>query len=402
LITVRPCTTADEHRRAIVISHYVGGEPTAEDAARNLPIMAHERMHAAWDGDAIVGGAGAFPFDLTVPGGRRVPSAGITMVGVLPTHRRQGVLTGLMRAQLDDVHARGESIAWLWASEGTIYGRFGYGMASLSGELDLDRNRTAFAVEAPKLPARLVSNDEAIARFPAVYDAVAAVTPGMFSRSAAWWELRRLRDAPERRGGAGPLNRVLLEADGVPVAYALYRFQNAIEHHVTTGTLHVVEALGIDGPSTRAIWRYLLDIDWVARIRSPIVAVDHPLHLVLAEPRRMGFRLADGVWVRLVDVGAALSARSYAAGEPVVFDVIDGFCPWNTGRWCLTDGRADRTDLPADVRLDVAMLGAAYLGGFSFRQLAQAGRVVEVRSGGIARADALFRVDRAPWCAEIF
>ena len=101
-------------------------------------------MLAAVDEGRIVGGAGAFSFRTTVPGGAVVPSAGVTVVGVLPTHRRRGILRSMMRLQLDDAHERGEALATLFASEETIYGRYGYGRATLALELKISRIRGAY------------------------------------------------------------------------------------------------------------------------------------------------------------------------------------------------------------------------------------------------------------------
>ena len=168
------------------------------------------------------------------------------------------------------------------------------------------------------------------------------------------------------------------------------------------GKLLVLEALGATPQATTEMWRYLLDVDWMGSITGQLLPVDHPLLVLLAEPRRMGFRIGDGIWIRLVDVGAALAARSYAADDPLVFDIADAFCPWNEGRWRLAGRKVDRTDEEPDLRCDVAVLGAAYLGGITFRQLADGGRVEELRDGAVARADRLFRSDRAPWCPEIF
>jgi predicted acetyltransferase len=402
-IDVRACSSAEELRQALVIWHYFGGEPTLDEATRFSAVLPPERMHGAWDGETCVGGAGAFPFRISLPGGRSAPSAGVTVVGVAPTHRRKGVLTALMRAQLDDVRRRGEPIAWLWASEATIYGRYGYGLASFAADVSLPRERTAFAVDRPLVGRpRLVAHEEAIETIPGVYERVAAQQIGMPSRDRAWWEARRLNDLPQRRGGAGVLNRMILEEGGEAVGYALYRVKQVLEHHVTTGSLVVVEAMGVTPEATRAVWRFLLDIDWVARIEASNLSVDHPLFLLLAEPRRAQMRVADGVWARLVDVGAALSARGYASGERVIFEVTDGFCPWNAGRWLLQDGVARRTEDPADLRLPVDALGSAYLGGFTFRRLWEAGRVEELREGALATADRIFATDRAPWCPEVF
>jgi predicted acetyltransferase len=163
-----------------------------------------------------------------------------------------------------------------------------------------------------------------------------------------------------------------------------------------------MEAIAYDGRPTAELWRYLFDIDWAARITGWLLPVDHPLFFLLATPRRMRYRVFDGVWARLVDVGAALSARGYAAAGTVVFDVIDEFCPWNEGRWRLSDGRAKRTTASPQLRCHVAALGSVYLGGFSFSELVRGGRVEEVRRGAAARADAMFASNRAPWCPEIF
>jgi predicted acetyltransferase len=145
-----------------------------------------------------------------------------------------------------------------------------------------------------------------------------------------------------------------------------------------------------------------LDVDWTAQAVAYLLPVDHQLFQVLATPRRMRFRVSDGLWARLVDVGAALSARTYAAEGEVVFDVVDSFCPWNEGRWKLIGGRATRTDEPADIRCDVSVLGSVYLGAVSFTELARAGRLEELTPGAATRADAMFGWARKPWCPEIF
>jgi len=402
-VEVRACGEVGEMRRALVpIWQFFGSAPddgTMERFPRVLPV---ERMLAAWEGQEIVGGGGSFPFSLTVPGGE-AGCAGVTVVGVHPTHRRRGVLTQLMRAQLDDVHARGEPLAALWASEAPIYGRFGYGVASLCGDVDLARERTAFHDGHRRTaPARFLELDEALEQLPPIYDRVCAATPGMFRRTRDWWEVRVLLDPEARREGAGPHRRVLVELPDGEAGYAIYRHQPKWEDASAVSSVHVVEALGTSPAATKEVWRYLLDMDWTAWIKGQLLAVDHPLFLLLAEPRRLRFRLSDALWLRLVDVGAALSARSYAAGERIVLDVRDEFCPWNEGRWALEGGEAHRTDGEPDLRLGVADLGAVYLGGFTFADLWRAGRVEELVAGALGRADGLFRSDVKPWCPEIF
>lgn len=401
-VEIRPCRPGEHALGLRPIWHYFGREPSEEEMKRFARILPAERLLAAFEDGEPVGGAGVFPFELTVPGGR-VRAAGVTTVGVLPTHRRRGILRRLMRAQLDDIREREEPVAYLWASEDTIYGRYGYGMASMTGEIDVPRERTAFHVAGP--PAgrlRILSLDEALEAFPPVYDRVRAENPGMFSRSRDWWEVRRLYDPPERRPGTGEQMRVVLELDGRPAGYAIYRHQISLGGAATASTVTVHEALGDSPAATRSIWRYLLDIDWIARIKAGLLPLDHPLFLLLAEPRQLRFSLLDGLWVRLVDVATALGARSYRTAEAVVIEVADEFCPWNAGRYRIAPDRVERTEDEADLALAVSALGSVYLGGYTFAELARALRAEELREGGVGRADALFATDRLPWCPEIF
>jgi len=400
---VAPCANLEEFGQAVfAIGQYFGLDPTEERMerfAKNLPI---ERMHAAREDGAIVGGAGAFPFELTVPGAI-VPTAGVTVVGTFPTHRRRGVLRAMMRAQLDDVHARGEPLALLWASEDTIYGRFGYGMASQYAEVSIPAQHSAFARPLEREgTVRLVDADEALKLFPRIWDAVRRRTPGMLGRTRNWWEFRILFEVPGGGDGAGPKRFVVLERDGRPEGYAIYRHKPKWTDGISDSELQVVEALALDGRPTAEIWRYLLDIDWAVRSAASLLPVDHPLWWLLATPRNMRPRIGDGLWVRLVDVGGALSERGYAADGAVVLDVIDEFCPWNAGRWRVSREGAKRTTLSPQLRLDVSALGCAYLGAFSFSGLVRGGRVEELRRGSAARADAMFVAERAPWCPEIF
>ena len=400
---VKPCKDLDEFSQAVfAIGQYFALDPTEERMERfskNLPI---ERMHAARENGRIVGGAGAFPFELTVPGAI-VPTAGVTVVGTYPTHRRRGVLRAMMRAQLDDVHERGEPLALLWASEETIYGRFGYGMASLAGDITVPREHSAFAIPHQHERAlRFVDAKEALELFPKVWDKVRKKTPGMLGRSRNWWEFRILFEPPGSGGEGGPKRFVVLERDGRPEGYAIYRHKPKWDDGVSNSELEVVEAIALDGRPTAELWRFLLDVDWAARITAGLLPIDHPLFHLLATPRRMRFRVGDGLWARLVDVGKALSARSYAADGVVVFDVADSFCPWNEGRWRLGGGRARRTTAAPQLRCDVTALGSVYLGGFSFSELVRGGRVEELRRGAAARADAMFASEPAPWCPEIF
>jgi predicted acetyltransferase len=402
---VRPCRSLEEYGKALgAIGHYFGWVPSSEDVERFSTLLPVERMHAALDGKEIVGGAGVFPFDMTVPGAV-VPCAGVTVVGVLPTHRRRGILTRLMRAQLDDVRERGEPIAALWASEPTIYGRFGYGHASHTHEIRLPRPRAALRGGLPPRTGqvRLVEGAEATKTFHRIYNRIRVTTPGMLTRTKEWWEIRRLNDDVSRRPpGSGPLNRALFELDGKASGYALYRIAQREEAGHWTRRLRVVEAVGQDAVATRELWRFLTELDWTDDILAWLLPTDHPVQHLFGRFDQLDLRVGTGVWVDLVDVGAALSARGYRTDGRVTFELSHAFCPWNEGTWTVSDGRGRRTSRRPDLRLDATALGATYLGGVSFDALARAGLVEEAARGGVGRADALFAGDRAPWCPEIF
>jgi predicted acetyltransferase len=401
MFEVRVCADQKEYARAVgAIGQYFNPPPSEEFLERLTHTLPHERMHAAFEDGEIVGGTGAFPFELSVPGGS-LPCAGVTAVGVHPTHRRRGVLRSMMDVQLRDVHERGEAIAALWASEETIYGRFGYGIAAWAGVLKIPHEWDAFAEPlALDGTTRFVTPEEALELFPPVYEAMRRERPGMTSRSEEWWKDRQLH-LPEHEAQA-PRRFVVLEVDGEPQGYAIYRTHFGFEGGNSSSRLAVREAIGATPHAMAAIWRFLLDVDWQARVETELVPPDHPLLLLLANPRRAQYRIGDGLWVRIVDLPAALSGRTYGDAGPLVLELRDAICEWNDGRWRLDEGSCARTDEEPDLALDVSALGSAYLGAVSFAQLHAALRVEELREGAIARADALFAWRPLPWCLEIF
>ena len=405
-ITIRSVEEGELKRFLETVEVPFGEETHEEDLERWEPHLNPDRQFWAWDRDVPVGTAGTYEKRMAIPGGD-IATAAVTMVGVHPSHRRRGILTQLMRCQLDDAHERGEPVAALWATEATIYGRYGYGLATTSTRIEADRNRMAFrAPDTPSGRTRLLGDEEAREVMPLLWDRVQAATPGMLSRDQGWWTSFRLADPERWRQGAGPLFRAVWEGDDGPEAYALYRIKGSWEDGVPGGKLNVREALGVTPQSTREIWRFLFGVDLVTQVGAFALPPDHPLFLAVGEPRRLKMTAGDGVWVRLLDVEAALGARSYASDGTVVFDVRDAFCEWNEGTWRLAaeDGQATaaRSDDEADLRLDVADLASPYLGGFTFAQLQRAGRVDELRPGAIGTADALFLTAAQPWCPEIF
>jgi predicted acetyltransferase len=249
---------------------------------------------------------------------------------------------------------------------------------------------------------RLVDFDAAAQQLPPVYDAMQRVTPGMYERSETWWRNRQLVDPEDFRFGGGPKHIAVLEVDGEPQAYAIYRLHVAFGDLGPETKLRTSEVIATTPAATASIWRYLLDVDWMKTVSAGLQPVDHPLRLLLARPSLAKPTISDGLWVRLVDVEAALSGRGYRGEGSVVLDVRDRFCTWNEGRWRLAGGEAVRTSEDADIALDVSDLGSVYQGGFTFRDLQRAGRLDELTEGAVYLADAIFRTEGLPWCPEIF
>jgi predicted acetyltransferase len=400
-IEIRTCKDEEFAAGISPIWQYFGEGPKEELVDNFRRILPADHINAAFDGEEVVGSASSYPFQMTIPGGP-VPTAGITLVGVSPTHRRQGILSKLMKQLLESAHDRGEPIAALWVAEETIYGRFGCGMTSINCEIRIDRAHTHYRKHWERLEARQVTTKEALETFPGLYEQVAPNSPGMVARSRDWWEVRQLFDDLKDRHGTGPLLRVLIEREGKPAGYALYSHRTEFIEGRSNSTLEVREAIGIDTAATASVWRYLFDIDLMAQIHIEYMPIDHPLFFLLAEPRRLRLRAQDGLWLRLVDVESALRARSFASSEQLVLEVKDSFCPWNEGCYRIEEGEISRAGGEADLRLDVRELASVFMGGFSFSQLARAGMVEELRPGGTACADRLFASSSAPWCPEMF
>ncbi len=371
-------------------------------------LLEPERCVNAFDGDERVGSAGAYTFRLTVPGGE-VGASGITAVGVRPDHRRRGVMRQMLTWLLDDAARRGEPIAILTASEAAIYQRFGFGQGTTQSSFGVDPARVQFREPVAPDPARrirMVDADEAARVFPAVYDAVRAETPGAVDRTDLKWRLQIVGDADWMRHGAGPKYRAVLEVDGDPRGYAIYRINSDWGATGPASTMLVLEVVGLDATADQAVWEWLFGMDLMATIRSRRGPMPHPLQQWLLEPRRLALTVGDGLWLRLLDVPAALSARTYAGSGTLVLDITDALIDSNAGRWQLTvddgQGSVSRTTAEPDLELDIATLAAAYLGAFRLGDLALAGRVRECRPGTLQAADALFTSARSPWCSTGF
>jgi len=417
---IRPITPAEFGSFLHVNQHAFHHGPPAQTAqAAIMSRLEWDRTLVAYDPelDIPVGITLAYSFELTVPGAI-APAAGVSWVSVLPSHRRRGILTALMRRQLSDVAERGEPLAVLWATEAGIYGRYGYGRASWHLTYEMRRGEGAVLGVPAGLRTRLISPEDARPELAKVYDLVRKSRPGFFARNTHWWD-RALSDPEQERNGASPLFCVLAEDDQGPRGYALYSGTERWEDgpFLPAFKLEVRELIAADAAASATLWQDLLSRDLVTIYRAALRPVDDPLLFQLADPRRVRPAIADGLWVRLVNVPAALSGRRYACAVDMVIEVHDPLFPGNAGRWRLHTANSDsaspdsaggfaasceRTADPAALSLDITELGAAYLGGTRLSALAAAGLVTEHRPDAIRQLSAAMSWDPAPWCPVIF
>jgi predicted acetyltransferase len=401
----------------LLATAFGSGPKAPPDHRAEIVAMAElDRIFVVEDEGRFVGTAAALSVDLALPGGS-VGMAGVTEVSVLPTHRRRGLLSALIEAVHDQAVERGEPLAGLTASEGGIYRRFGYGVASHFQLVRIDAHRTAeaLAVEGTGTSAgdqggsggriRLVSEDEATAILPAVWDRHRRRVPGEIHRTPGLWAVEALDNEHVRGGASARYVAVHDDEGGRPDGFVTYRIaqgwgDGGPNHEVRVQTL----AAASDGAEAELV-RFLFDIDLVGTViwHAP---VDMPLRWRLADPRALTVRAeADHLWLRPLDVATCLAARSYATEGELVLGVVDRRRDGGGG-YRLEAGphgaRCERTDAAPDLVLDTAEVGSVLAGGATWRTLARAGRIAERTPGAVDRADALFRPERAPFCGTEF
>jgi predicted acetyltransferase len=376
---------------------------TPSDAAttRLGRVVDPSRFLTARVGETIVGTAGAYAFELALPGAEPAPCAGVTLVSVRPDHRRRGLLRRMMARLLDDAGERGEPFAALWASEDAIYGRFGYGPAAPTTRFDVLRSQARFRSDGPVDEVELLDADEAAARFPTIYDAARQRRPLLLSRSSSWWQ-RDLDDPPERRDGAGEKRFAVLGERG----YAIHRLRPSWGEAGPEGTVELQDLVALDPAARAALWRFVIDTDLSSHTVAHRRPVDDPLPAMLEDPAAARPREGGALYLRLVDVPAALTARRYLVDDTLVLELHDPFRPTNAGRWRLhSDGgqaTCEATGAAADLELDAEALAAICLGGVRATTLAGAGRLTVRTSGAAGRADRLFATELAPWHGFMF
>jgi predicted acetyltransferase len=404
-VRLRQATSDDFDAVVDLLGHVFHHDYDEEGRALERTIWEPARSLVADDAGDVVGHTTAQTRDLTVPGAV-LPAAHVTGVGVAPTHRRRGLLRAMMQRQLTEVAAAGrEPIAVLWASETTIYPRFGYGPSA--GVMSITAMTRELRIR-PDIPGadlrlRLVDPQKARDDLTAVYDRVAATRVGWSGRPGSWWDFR-LADLKDNRDGATSRHGVVhYDDDGTPDGYALWRTKGRWDEWGPDAKVRVVEVAADDPAVYAALWRFLFGIDLARSLSYDGAAVDEPLFLMVDEPRRLGRKYEEALWVRVVDLPAALEARRYLTPVDLVLEVSDPLLPANEGRWRLTGGPEKascvRTDEAPDLAMTVTDLGALYLGGTSLGSLITAGRVRPL-TGNIPYA--AFGWHRAPNPIEVF
>lgn len=383
---------------------------TEQELEAEKPFMERERLINAFDGERRVASSGNFSMELTVPGAM-IKAAGITAVGVVPDMRRRGILRQMMDWLLADARAHDESVAILWASEAAIYQRFGFGVGTVVSNFEADRARLVFRDLLPPrddVRIRMVEADEGARLASVIYDRVRPHIPGALDRPLLQWERMLMPDAEWMRHGAGPKYRAVVEVDGEPRGFVVYRIKDEWSPRGPANQAMVIDLYGLDPEAEQRLWQWICGLDLVGSIGARRGPVPHPMQFWLLEPRRLGLTVGDGMWLRFVDLPAALAGRTYAGGpSSLVVEVADTMFESNAGRWLLTvaaDGsaRCERTTAAPDLALDVAALACTYLGTYRFAHLAAAGRVRECQPGALQTADVLFTTSRAAYSNTMF
>jgi predicted acetyltransferase len=376
--------------------------PEADERFRRLVPL--ERTRCGFDNGQMVSTLGAFNLEMTVPG-NVLRCGGTTMIAVAPTHRRQGLLRTMMRAHLDDVREHQEPIAALWASDSAIYGRFGYGCASVCYAITLERSHVDLNRLAPPVePARMIDREEALDTAPPVYDRLRAVTPGFFGRNRDWWESRSFRDSENAREGATSLRFAVVDGPGGADGYVAFRTKSDWDEGHGRGKVIVKELYGTTPESWVSLWGFVTGQDLIAKIETNLRPSQDPIFDLLAGTRRAWAVRSDALWVRIMDIPAALTGRSYAAPIDMTLGISDPVGDVSGTYRLRVDGdevECNPTNDTPQVRLDLEDLGAGYMGRARFRELARAGRV----SGDpetLTALDAAFTWDPQPWCPEVF
>ena len=394
---------------ALESENFCGDPPDAAGVERDRAEFEFERSLGVFDREELVATAGAISFELTLPGSWVLPAAGIACVTVAATHRRRGILTSMMGRLLDDALGRGEALAILHPSESQIYGRFGYGLASSEAARAIETRHAGLAQPVGAEEGLVVSlrADRAAEVLPTLYDQARRSIVGATSRSVAYWRNWLAGQASTPDGLSTGRLVAYQGADGTYQGYLAYRIKRQWQDAMPAHTVRVGDLFALTPQARTALWRFCLSLDLVTRVEVPYGPVEEPLRWQLADPRRLQVtRLSDALWLRVLDVPAAMVGRGYQVAGELVLAMDDPFRPALAGSYrlvCGPDGATcDRTAHAADLALTSADLAAVFLGGVTPSTLARAGRIRELRPGALARADAIFAAEMLPWATTHF
>jgi predicted acetyltransferase len=377
-------------------------EEPADDAKWAVLRKAYEpgRTFGAFAGTTIVGTTTSWGSDLTVPGGAVLPMAAVTAVGVRTDHRRRGALTGLMRRQLAESAAAGEVFAGLHASEPTIYGRFGYGVATRASTVRVHAPRARMRPEVPTAgTVRLVTVDEAMALLPEAYSRLRPARAGVIGRPPVWWVIGYENRAAHCYFRAA----AHYDQDGVIDGFVGYRTAPFPSDDPRVGAaIAVIDFAAATQQVENDLWRFLVGIDLIEEVTVYLRPMDDPLDAMLVDPYAIRGEDDDDLWVRIVDVPAALAARTYGPADPIVVEVVDTLLPDNSGRYLISPHGTERTEAPATVTMNAETLAMVYFGTWRPSALAAVGRLTAHDPAALPAADRLFGTDRPAWCGSMF
>lgn len=361
-----------------------------------------DRTMAVVEDGRFVATGGAVTFRMVVPGGGLIDAAGLTLISVQPTHRRRGLLRRMIERHFDDAESRGEPVSILWASESSIYGRFGYGVAVEGRDLTISRSDGHLRTEMPEQRGvvRLRPAEEARPMIEQVYrmTSVDAGIPGSIVRREADWD-GYFEDPEHRRKGATRLHFAVYQVGDEPRGYVRYRLKSSWGSGGPDGTVMVHDLQALDGDAYAALWRHLFSIDLMAKIEVYNRRPSEAIYRLLADPRRVETSGYDAIWARILDVEAALASRRYGIEGSLVMEILDEMRPASRGRFRLEGGpegaSCERTEDAADVRVPVEHLGAAYLGAPHLAELGWLG-LVEGEREALRLADRMFHWSPPP------
>ncbi len=397
-VEVGPLRAGEELAFAHAVSRQFHEDESDEDLERWVPVLETDRAVVARDGDAIVGTYTIRTGTLSLPGRSAIPCAAVTAVGVAQTHRRQGLLRRMMARGLEQAVERGEPVAALYASESSIYGRFGFGVTAPASRYTLERAHARFATPVDGQLVRPASVDEALGGWPEILEAgVRARRPGCLDRPGPFWRLWLTHDPRSERDGMSGRRLVHVPGRG----YAAYRVRDRFDGPLPAGHVRVEELVAVDAEAEQALWQHVLDVDLTTTIEIWARPPDDALPWLLTDRLRTGVAESPPMYTRLLDVPTALSARPYATSGQIVLEVHDGTGDQTGTYRCEVspDGALcePAVGLDPDLIMPLDALSSLWLGGVRATQLVAGRRVVERRVGAAAELDRLLAMDHLPW-----